>query len=308
LTSHPVLPMFPNGMKSEDIQDKCDLCGGRRFRIVRPIGDRHIIRCRGCGLTHQSPRPSLGEATHFYRHDYFASDNAVAHGYEDYAALARPTRRLARRKLLRMRRCLEPGKLLDVGAAYGLFLDEARKAGWNAEGVEISAAAARVARRLTGLPVAEGPLERARFAPESFDAITLWDVLEHATEVRSFLGRVRELLRPGGWLFITVPNVASRLAQLMGAQWFGYAKVEHVYYFSPVTLRRAVELAGLRFQGWTPWPWACTVDYVARRLAIYNRTAARVARALARAAGLADAEFFFHWIDILAVATRPADG
>jgi len=286
---------------------KCVLCGGKRFRTVKRMTSHVILRCMGCGLAFRDPKPTLEEAKAFYREHYFASASELTHGYEDYAALAAPTRKLARRKLAYMARRLEPGRLLDVGAAYGLFLDEALRAGWSAEGVEISRHAAAVARNLTGAPVHDGPLEETTLQGGSFDAVTLWDVLEHAVAIKPFCDRVRELLRPGGYVFVTVPNAASSLARLMGSTWFGYAKIEHVYYFSPGTLRLAFAQSGLDFLGWMPWPWACTVDYVARRMAIYSRRLAALARAAARFFDLSQEEVYFHWIDLLAVARKPPE-
>jgi 2-polyprenyl-3-methyl-5-hydroxy-6-metoxy-1,4-benzoquinol methylase len=269
------------------------------------VDQRRIVRCLGCGLYFQHPRPTLREAEEFYRGHYFQSESEIFHGYEDYSALAKPIRKLARRKLFFMGRTLAPADLLDVGAAYGLFLDEARKAGWRPEGVEISPEAAAVARRLTGLPVHVGALESLPLEPGRFDAVTCWDVIEHATDVKVFLRAVRSVMKPGGWLFITVPNAASGLAQLMGSRWFGFAKLEHIYYFSPGTLKRALETVGLRFLSWRPWPWACTVDYVARRLGYYSPLCARTARAVAAWMGIRDSQVDFPWIDILVVARRP---
>ena len=286
----------------------CVLCGAGRFRTVKRLESHAILRCLGCGLVFRDPTPTLGETKAFYREQYFSSDSELSHGYENYAELAAPIRKLSRRKLAYMARRLSPGRVLDVGAAYGLFLDEALRAGWRAEGVEISAHAAAVARRLTGAPVHEGPLEEVSLRSASFDAVTLWDVLEHAAEIKPFCGRVREVLKPGGYVFVTVPNVASSLAQLMGPRWFGYAKIEHVTYYSPATLRMALAQSGLDFLGWAPWPWACTVDYVARRMAIYSKTLATVARKAAQVFGLTRSEVYFHWIDLLAVARKPVSG
>jgi len=286
-------------------RDRCEICGGKRFRGIKLAGEKRIVRCLGCGLVFQHPRPTMAEAETFYRAHYFASTNEVSHGYEDYAALAHSIRRLSRRKLRFMEHYVKPGTLLDVGAAYGLFLDEAKKADWRSQGVEISPEAAKVAHRLTGLPVHVGPLERTPIPPERFDAVTCWDVVEHATELHAFLGRVRDMMKRGGWFFATVPNVESPLAKWMGTAWFGYAKLEHVYYFSPRSLRRAVEMAGLEFVGWQPWPWACTVDYVARRLGYYSRFVAGAARAVASCLGIAESELDFPWIDIIVVARKP---
>ena len=284
----------------------CELCGSRRFGLVAPADGHVILRCLACGLIFRHPKPSLDEARQFYQEQYFSSSREVTHGYENYASLAAPIRKLSRRKLHIMRQYVEPGRLLDVGAAYGLFVDEARKAGWSAEGVEISSHACRVGRRLTGRPFHEGVFEQIPLEAGAYDAVTLWDVLEHAAHIRPFVDRVAEALRPGGCAFVTLPNVKGDSAQLMGPRWFGYAKVEHIFYYSPATLRRTFEQSGLKMLGWRSFPWACTVEFVARRVAYYSRPLARALLALCRVTGLSRSEVYFHWIDLLAVFRKPA--
>jgi len=282
----------------------CVLCGNQHFRIVKHVVTHNILHCNSCGLVFRDPKPSLEEAKAFYREQYFTSSGELTHGYGDYASLAAPTRKLSRRKLNLMKKYVKGGKLLDVGAAFGLFLDEADRAGWQAHGVEISEYAAKVAQKLTPCPVHKGSLEEADIEPESFDVVTLWDVLEHASEIKPFCDRVYEILKPGGYVFVTVPNVASNLARFMGSQWFGYAKVEHIYYYNPSTLRRAFAQSGLELCSWRPWPWACTVDFVARRMAIYSRLLAAVAGEACRFLQISRGEVYFHWIDLLGGARK----
>jgi 2-polyprenyl-3-methyl-5-hydroxy-6-metoxy-1,4-benzoquinol methylase len=143
-------------------------------------------------------------------------------------------------------------RLLDVGVGTGLFLHLAREAGWDASGVDICAEAARDAEAEFGVPVTVGDFESAPLAG-GYDAITMADVLEHTRNPRAFLARARELLVPGGLLYVAVPNhrslvfaTADWLGRLPGAR----AIVDrlyvpnHYYYFTPAALTRLLREVG----------------------------------------------------------------
>jgi SAM-dependent methyltransferase len=162
-------------------------------------------------------------------------------------------RKLAQRRLLVERFAgRKAGRVLDVGSSTGLFLEEMRRAGWEAEGVEPTASAAEYARKRFGLSVFEGLLEEAPFAPESFDAITFWDVLEHLHSPRDGLARTAALLRPGGLVAINVPNWHAPERRLFGRWWAGYDPPRHLYVFSRRSLGRYLDEAGFE-----PLAWIC---------------------------------------------------
>ena len=102
------------------------------------------------------------------------------------------------------------GRLLDVGCASGMFVAVADQAGWQVTGLEVSSwAIERAQQRCPRATFVTGLLEDQRFAPASFDVITLWDVLEHVHSPREAVQRVSEWLTPQGWLFLNVPDAQS---------------------------------------------------------------------------------------------------
>jgi 2-polyprenyl-3-methyl-5-hydroxy-6-metoxy-1,4-benzoquinol methylase len=130
------------------------------------------------------------------------------------------------------------GSLLDVGCGLGLFLSAARARGWDARGVEPSVWPARFARDETGVPVDACSLEEARLPTGRFDVVTLWSTLEHLPDPVSVLREVARITRPGGMIWIGVPNTASLEARLRGARDHNLAKPEHLLHFTEHTLRR----------------------------------------------------------------------
>ena len=82
--------------------------------------------------------------------------------------------------------------------------------------------------------------------PGGFDAVTMWHVLEHLPDPFAAVARAAELVRPGGRIVISVPNIESLQAQFGGERWFHLDLPRHLFHFSPRSLSALVEQAGLR--------------------------------------------------------------
>jgi 2-polyprenyl-3-methyl-5-hydroxy-6-metoxy-1,4-benzoquinol methylase len=216
---------------------------------MRLPGTFTLVRCAACGLIYQNPRPPLAEIDQYYPNQYGSYSSAQA-GLRARRGLMR---RIIERGQGRRARLVDQAvpaqgrtrRLLDVGCASGLFLEMMqRQPGWQVEGVELNAAAAQATSVRLGVPVFSGPFERASFPSAAFDAITLWDVLEHLHQPGDALRELRRILRPGGVLFVRVPNAASYVATLCGRHWSGYDLPRHMTLFTPRTLARALAQAG----------------------------------------------------------------
>jgi 2-polyprenyl-3-methyl-5-hydroxy-6-metoxy-1,4-benzoquinol methylase len=133
---------------------------------------------------------------------------------------------------------------LDVGCAMGSMLEEAKAAGWDPVGVETSEFAARYAAGQTGCPVYAGTLQKAAFPPESFDVVTLMDVIEHVPFPSDLVNEIHRVLRPNGVVFIVTPNFASLFVRLYGRTAYGVWPEQHVVYFQPSTIARLLRDVG----------------------------------------------------------------
>ncbi len=230
----------------------CDLCGSTRREVLYVLrdlsfdlpGEFPVVRCQQCGLIYVSPRPSPEEIGRYYPSTYTPYKRAI----EDESG--RLLRWLRRHKLVaRLRQVqeitgLQRGRLLDVGCATGLFVHEASRHGWQAEGVEIQAEAVAYARRRLGLLVHHGTLETLSLPGAAFDAITFWDVIEHTFSPLTTLREVHRLLRPGGWVILLIPNWRSWDAALFGPYWNGFDVPRHLFVFTHSVMQRLLEQAG----------------------------------------------------------------
>ncbi|HUY62281.1 MAG TPA: class I SAM-dependent methyltransferase [Candidatus Paceibacterota bacterium] len=192
------------------------------------------VRCGACGFVCIAPVP---DPRSVYGKDYFLG---AEHGYgyvdydEDKAAMKPVFERcLAMVEEVRPIR----GKLLDVGAANGYFVGVANARGWDAEGIEISSYAAEEGRR-RGLAIQTGTLEDISFPDGTFDAVTMFDVLEHIPHPVSAVRAVTRMLRPGGALLINTPDTGSLVARMFGKRWHLYVPPEHLALFNAENLTK----------------------------------------------------------------------
>jgi 2-polyprenyl-3-methyl-5-hydroxy-6-metoxy-1,4-benzoquinol methylase len=188
------------------------------------------------------------ELDRFYSSTYFERDRVTNLGYANYRSVAEENARRMWREMKTVLngRKVAPQRLLDVGCATGGFLSEAQADQWECLGVEFSDFAIDVARAEFGLRVLKGDVFHPELAKESFGLVTMWHVLEHVVDPVATLERARELLAPGGFLFVELPNWASVGRRVKGAKWSQLKPPEHINFFTPATLATAAGRAGLK--------------------------------------------------------------
>jgi SAM-dependent methyltransferase len=230
-----------------------------------------ILRCVACGLGFRQLRPNPDEMAGLYRR----MDVRV---YESEAAgrLATAARHL---DILERFVTSSRGKILDVGFASGHFLYKARQAGWSIAGVEPSETLYAKAIETLGedAELCCSILEQANFPAASYDAVTLWDVLEHVPEPVAFMKLCATLLKPGGMLLLNVPDLDSREARLLGNRW-PLLLAEHLNYFNRKSLRLIGELAGLKWVYFGRRRVSFSLDYILFRLSQHRIPGAAFAR------------------------------
>jgi SAM-dependent methyltransferase len=213
------------------------------------------VRC-GCGLVFQNPRVVTEDLPLLYPAAEYAPYQ-VSEGEASTHALGRRMGELpvvgpfVRETLSilsigdRVAARLPKGaRWLDVGCGNGSYLAQLRdRFGLHVSGVDFAPAAVAAARRLN-VDVHEGTVHT--LPSSSFDVISMWWVLEHVSDPHGEIDRVAELLKPGGTLLVSVPNVASASARLFGARWYHLDPPRHLTLWTPATLHRLLVAHGLR--------------------------------------------------------------
>lgn len=248
---------------------RCLACGPdapRPRAALRLMNGRPLLQCPRCRLAWWDWPPFDPAA--LYDASYFQSPDSAA-GYDDYAALEPGLRRTACGRLRRIARCQTPRppapRLLEIGCGPGVFLDAAAAAGWEVHGIEVSAYAAEQARR-RGHPVQCAASEALDLPGEAYDAVAMWDVIEHLRDPARVLHAAARALRPGGVLALSTGDVTSLCARLCGARWHLFNLPEHLFFFSPAALRHLLAAAGLHVRLWTREVIWLPVTYLLERL------------------------------------------
>lgn len=253
----------------------CLLCGGPQAHRYQ-LGAHALVYCAACGLGQLWPLPSEEQLAALYgSHDYFAGTDRV--GYADYAGDAPQLARTFRAKLDRLLRHGPVASLVEIGCGPGYFLRQAARAGIaRAIGVDVNPWAVGEACR-QGLDVRLGSID-ALPPGETFDAAVMLDCLEHVVDPEAFLDALRARLTPGGRLLVMTPNIRSLLARVSGPRWVSLKVPEHVYYYSPRSIRRLLSATGFDVLAVRATGQYVTVAFTLSRLA---RLAPRLATGLA---------------------------
>ena len=249
---------FPCPVSYERLES-CPICGKPEFRNKLVVEDKTvshesfaIVQCVGCSFQFTNPRPNEAEIGRYYESDAYVSHNSGAAGLINQAY--KVARFFTMRRKVSLLNQLAPrrGKLLDYGCGTGHFLAAAQAASWKVAGLEPNARAREEASHRLGQPIGQEGL--AAFEPGSFDAITLWHVLEHVHTLNETLAQLTALLKPDGVMLIAVPNVESLDAQHYRELWAAYDVPRHLYHFAPKTMAQLLKKHKLTVRQTLPMP------------------------------------------------------
>jgi SAM-dependent methyltransferase len=231
----------------------CLVCGCDRYATLFQASDRlyrtttrefAVVRCGECGLVRLHPEPAPGELHLYYPENYwFAPDATAASRMEErYRRLVlRDHVRFVEQALGGSRAA---GPLLDVGCGGGLFLGMMRERGFRVLGLDNSRDAAAIAWRRQGVPAVCGMLEHAPFPMGSVAGLTMFHVLEHLYDPRTYLIAAHNLLARDGRLVVQVPNAASWQFRLLGRRWNGVDVPRHLFDFRDRDLEKLLDSCG----------------------------------------------------------------
>lgn len=264
---------MPESKTSETVEH-CDLCGSglERATHVYDFNGFSLVRCASCGLVLTNPRPTRQSIGGFYGTGYYAylppdarswrerlKDAVLGElgGYPDSAlpcVVTKPAAWLLRAHIMVVPPYVAQGKLLDGGSGARGFLYWAKRAGWEATGLEVDGRAVEEGRR-AGLDIVLGRMEDCPLPDESFDTVVLNHSLEHCHDPNQVLVHCYRVMKPGGLLIVGVPNFDCYDNLVFEDSWSNCDAPRHLYHFNPDTLttmmkKHGFEVERIRFKKW----------------------------------------------------------
>ena len=214
---------------------ECPLCSGQEIVDFIAVKDHSvskesftISKCKECTLLFTNPIPHADEISHYYKSETYISHTNKANNIINF--LYTIVRKFTIKRKLSILKKLGGRSLLDIGAGTGLFLEEASKAGYEINGVEIDA----TARKNMSQTVVYQTVESLRNLPEgkTYDIISLWHVLEHLHDLQEQFSKIVQKLKPGGNIIIAVPNSDSWDKCHYQEYWAAWDVPRHLYHFN----------------------------------------------------------------------------
>lgn len=237
----------------------CPVCGSTHLENVLQATDHtvsgekfQITECKACGLRFTQDVPDELSIGPYYQSEQYISHTNTSKGLVNSLYHWVRKRTLARkRKLVQSATGVSTGKLLDIGAGTGAFLNEMKQRGWDTTGLEPDTSARKLAKELYGLDIL--PASQLFDLPvNGFQAITLWHVLEHVHDLQGYIVQIKQLLQEKGKLIIAVPNYTAADATIYKEFWAAYDVPRHLYHFSPRSMQTLMEKYGLKITQYKP--------------------------------------------------------
>lgn len=230
---------------------ECPICHHDKYIKLWDLDTFKYAKCPKCSLVYQNPQPITEDIHERYDDEYFSYEitneknflNLILLGLNDVGF--KPSK-------------IEYGskKILDIGCATGLFLEHMKTLGWDTYGVEVCGSAAEYGNKNRGVNIFTGIVENAPIEEESMDIIHLSHVIEHLNEPDKFVKKIATLLKPGGVIYCTTPNIDGFQARLFKDKWRS-AIADHMVLFSVNTLKRIFLESGFIIEKHKTWGGLC---------------------------------------------------
>jgi 2-polyprenyl-3-methyl-5-hydroxy-6-metoxy-1,4-benzoquinol methylase len=232
--------------------EKCLVCGSNRFEPFLICKDYtvsqenfNIVTCKSCSFKFTNPRPNDSVLGGYYKSENYVSHtntkkglvNKLYHLVRDYTL---------KNKIKLISTYVSRGTILDYGCGTGMFLSACKSSGWDVVGLEPDDSARKIASDQYLSVYSNKENVNAFIKEKQFDAITLWHVLEHVTDMTETLLLFKTKLKKDGVLIIAVPNHVSHDAVYYKEFWAAYDVPRHLHHFDLKSMTSLLENNGFK--------------------------------------------------------------
>ena len=238
---------------------ECPVCNSQNINPLLTIKDYSVSKqdfviwqCTECSLRFTQDVPDENSISSYYKSPDYISHSNTNKGFinKTYQKVRNYTLE-EKAKLIIKETHETSGSLLDIGSGTGAFLAVMKKKGWEVKGIEPDEDARRLTKQLYNLDI-DNPSVLNNISGSSFNAITLWHVLEHVHQLHDYIEHLKRILKPQGKLFIAVPNYQSTDSNIYRSYWAAYDVPRHLYHFSPNSIEVLMQKHGLKVDARKP--------------------------------------------------------
>ena len=215
--------------------NKCDICFSEKSRILWYVHGYKILQCLECTLVYANV--TKNDIENAYEEGYYRNV------YPDYES-DRNIHLMNNDILLdQIDKYFSPGTLLEIGSAFGFFIESATRRGWKTSGYENSKYASHIAQVRYQQNVRNEDFLNADI-DKPVDIVCLFDTIEHLLRPSIYIEKISKILPQGGGLIVTTGDIDSLISRVLRRRWRMVVPPLHLYYYSPKTISRLLEKYG----------------------------------------------------------------
>lgn len=216
----------------------CDVCNTDNW-----IKGIKLAKCSNCGYVRAADKYFETDIKNIYTDDYYNKGDYFNYSLEESALKKNFENRLSI-----ITKYLTKGKMLEIGSAYGYFLETANKF-FEVSGVECNKSLVehyKNSESLKNISMFFGPFEESKFPESHFDAIVALDTIEHIKSPKNFIEKCNKFLKKDGYIFIETGDINAVIPKIKKEKWRLVHPPEHLAYFSAKTLANLLEKYGFK--------------------------------------------------------------
>lgn len=227
---------------SETASPTCPVCLSTCTGHFVDYNECTTYRCEGCQAVFLFPYVSLNQAEEMY-------NPSIDRVNMEIDTRKEKKMRRARRRARRLKSYTKGNRFLDVGSNVGYMTESARESGFEATGIELAPNYVKLAReQFPKNTFINGYIEEMDVPDGGFDMVYCSEVIEHVPDPRAFAAALARQVAPGGYLYVTTPDIAHRGVPKDIATWDAFCPPAHCVYYTPNNLRALFEENGLTFK------------------------------------------------------------
>ena len=284
----------------------CEVCGETHSIPCFTKNGYQIVRCPNCRLMYVSNPPSMKELEDIYSRRFFEGLPSLF-SYVEYKRQEKVAALNAMRRWKVIGRYINGGRVLDIGCAFGSFLN-AVPPGWERYGIEISPYAAQKGQEKYGLDIFQGDFSEYDNKGRRFDLVTLWDTIEHLHNPSDTIKKAAQILEPKGYLMLSTGDVESFCAKILGRRWYLFIPPTHLFFFSVSTISILLRHHGFEtIQISHTGKYVPIKDLVRGLYLLFQKTSCKFMNRLAQSS-IGNISVYFNFFDIMTVIARKRPG